>query len=135
MERTAACACGSVRVVAAGEPVGVVACRCLDCQRRTGSVLGVGAYYPQERITVTGVTKEFVRPTESGGSFSTHFCPRCGTSLHWSSGKNPGLVGVAVGAFADPAFPAPVRSVFERSMHAWVRVDVAPQHFPKGRTG
>ena len=133
MQRTAQCSCGSVKVVALGEPSSVVACHCFECQRRTGSVLGVGAYFPQEQITVSGVTSQFVRPTESGNQFFTHFCPACGTSLYWSSGKNPGLVGVAVGAFADPSFPAPVRSVWEQSMHPWVRVEVALQHFSKGR--
>ena len=133
MERTARCACGAVKVVARGEPSSVVACHCLACQQRTGSVLGVGAYFPAESLTISGATTEFDRPTDSGNSFSTRFCPSCGSSVYWSSGKNPGLVGVAVGAFADPAFPAPVRSVWEQSMHPWVQVGVAAQHFPKGR--
>jgi hypothetical protein len=131
IQRTARCACGSVNVVAAGEPASVVACHCVDCQRRTGSVLGVGAYYPDDRITVTGSTREFVRPTESGNRFFTHFCPTCGTSMFWRSDRNPGMTGIAVGAFADPAFPAPVRSVWERSRHAWLAVP-AEHHFEKG---
>jgi len=49
-------------------------------------------------------------------------------------GKNPGLIGVVVGAFADPDFPPPVRSVWEQSKHQWVEVSAAAQHFPKGRT-
>ena len=130
--RTARCSCGSVQVVVEGEPASVVACHCVDCQRRTGSVLGVGAYYPDERITITGVTREFVRPTDAGNPFSTHFCPTCGTSIFWSSARNPGMTGVAVGTFADPAFPAPVRSVWERSRHAWMAVPVE-HHFDKGR--
>lgn len=133
MQRTAQCSCGAVKVVALGEPSSVVACHCLECQRRTGSVLGVGAYFPGDQVTVSGVTKQFLRATDAGNQFVTHFCPACGTSLYWSSGRNPGLVGVAVGAFADPSFPAPVRSVWEQSMHPWVRLESARQHFPKGR--
>jgi hypothetical protein len=53
--------------------------------------------------------------------------------MHWRSDKNPGLVGVAVGAFGDPSFPAPVRSVWEASRHAWLDVPSAQQRFPKGR--
>ena len=133
MQRIAQCSCGSVRVVASGEPSSVVACHCVECQRRTGSVFGVGAYYPQECITVSGATKEYVRPTEVGHQFVTHFCPTCGSSVYWRSGKNPGLLGIAVGAFADTAFPPPVRSVWERSRHPWVQVEPAQQHFPQGR--
>jgi len=131
--RTATCACGSVKVLARGEPAGVVACHCLACQRRTGSVLGVGAYYPEERVSVSGATTEFVRAADSGNSFTTHFCPTCGTSVYWSTPRNPGLLGIAVGAFGDPSFPPPGRSVWEESRHRWVDVGVAEQHFPKGR--
>ena len=133
MERTGTCSCGAVKLVARGEPSGVVACHCVECQRRTGSVFGVGAYFPEEAVTISGVTSEYDRATESGHEFRTRFCPKCGTSVYWSAGKNPGLIGIAVGVFADPSFPAPVRSVWERSMHEWVRVEPAGQHFPKGR--
>jgi hypothetical protein len=34
----------------------------------------------------------------------------------------PDVIAVAVGAFADPSFPAPVRSVYEPCRHAWVRL-------------
>ena len=133
MSRLAQCSCGGLRLTVDGEPQAVVACHCIDCQRRTGSVFGVGAYYPSDQIRIAGESRSFVRPTEAGHEFTTHFCPNCGSSVYWSSGKNPGLIGVAVGAFADPAFPAPVRSVWERSMHRWAPVDVASQHFAKGR--
>jgi hypothetical protein len=38
-----------------------------------------------------------------------------------------------VGAFVDASFPPPVRSVWERSKHHWMTIDVASQHFDKGR--
>jgi len=119
--------------VAEGEPSAVVACHCIECQRRTGSVFGVGAYFPAERLTLSGETKQFARPTDSGQPFVTHFCPNFGTSVYWRADKLPGLVGVAVGAFADPSFPLPERSVWEQSRHAWVEVPSAQHHFPKGR--
>jgi len=133
MTRIAECSCGALRVTAEGEPQAIVACHCFDCQRRTGSVFGVGAYYPIEQLSMSGLSRSFSRPTDAGHQFTTHFCPSCGTSVHWVSGKNPGLVGVAVGAFADPSFPPPVRSVWERSKHHWVDIEAAPQHFDKGR--
>src|SRR5512145_1905717 len=122
MERIAQCSCGSVKIVEDGEPTSVVACHCVDFQRRAGSIFGVGAYYADGQITITGVTREFARPTDAGNQFFTHFCPTCGTSLFWRSDRNPGMTGIAVGAFADPVFPAPVRSVWERSRHAWLAV-------------
>jgi hypothetical protein len=38
-----------------------------------------------------------------------------------------------VGGFADPKFPAPVRSVWEQTRHAWVELPDAVQHFAQGR--
>lgn len=133
MQRIARCSCGAVTVVATDEPNSVVACHCLACQRRTGSVLGVGAYFPQDKVDISGATREYVRDTDAGNRFFTYFCPTCGTSMHWRSDKNPGMIGVAVGAFAEPTFPAPVRSVWEQSRHPWMEVETATQHFPKGR--
>jgi hypothetical protein len=48
------------------------------------------------------------------------FCPVCGTTLLWRMAEAPDVVAVAVGAFADPRFPAPVRSVYEERAHDWV---------------
>lgn len=133
MQRIAQCSCGSVQLVASGAPEAVVVCHCLACQRRTGAPFGVGAYFPREQVAVTGTTQAFVRDTEAGNRFHTHFCPTCGTSMHWHSDRNPGRIGVAVGAFGDPSFPAPERSVWEESRHGWIAVPESCQHFPKGR--
>ena len=38
----------------------------------------------------------------------------------WEPERMPYLIGVAVGAFADPSFPQPEQSVFTTSKHAWV---------------
>ena len=133
MSRTAHCGCGQLRAEVAGEPDAVVACHCADCQRRTGSVFGVGAYYPADRVAITGESSTFVRDTASGGAFRQHFCPTCGTTLFWSTGNKPDSIGIAVGAFADASFPPPQRSVWEQSHHAWLGLPDGIPHFPRGR--
>jgi hypothetical protein len=133
MKRVAQCCCGMLRIEADGDPSAVVACHCGQCQRRTGSVLGVGAYYPSASIRVFGPSKVFTRLADSGRKFETHFCPDCGSSLYWESERNPGLIGIAVGAFTDPQFPAPVRSVWEESRHSWVSFTHSLDHFSRGR--
>jgi hypothetical protein len=111
MKRVAHYCCGTLRIEADGDPAAVVACHCGQCQRRTGSVLGVGAHYPSANIRVYGPCKLFTRLADSGRKFETHFCPGCGSSLYWESERNSGMVGVAVGEFTNPQFPEPVRSV------------------------
>ena len=66
--REASCSCGKLRVTCEGDPKYVLACHCLDCQRRTGSVFGVSAYFRQAQITPSGADKIFVR---DGGLFTS----------------------------------------------------------------
>ena len=40
----------------------------------------------------------------------------------------PDHLAVAVGAFADPGFPAPSVSVWESRRHGWVTVSTATHH-------
>jgi hypothetical protein len=46
-----------------------------------------------------------------------HFCSECGSTVFWELERMPQLIGVGVGAFADPAFPPPERSVFTTYKH------------------
>jgi hypothetical protein len=48
-----------------------------------------------------------------------HFCPTCGTTLYWQLSVAPDVFAVAVGAFTDPAFPAPRHYVWEAHRQAW----------------
>lgn len=129
----ARCSCGAVALSLPGPSRLVVACHCIECQRRTGAPFGVGAFYPAEAVTVSGNPKEFTRASASGGKVRTYFCPDCGSTAYWKADNLPAMIGVAVGALADPTYPGPVRSIFEQSKHAWVHIDgVAVDHFPQG---
>lgn len=127
----AQCGCGALILTLPETSQGVVACHCLDCQRRSGSPFGAGAFYPAENVTISGERKEFTRPAESGGAVHNFFCPNCGSTVYWTADNLPGMIGVAVGALADPHYPGPSISIFEQSKHHWVRIDTAVAHFPQ----
>jgi len=128
----ARCSCGAVALSLSGPPRLVVACHCVDCQRRTGAPFSVGAFYAAEAVTISGTAKEFTRVADSGGKVRSYFCPDCGSTVYWTADHLPAFVGVAVGAMTDPKFPAPVRSVFEQSKHDWVDMNLAGvEHFPQ----
>lgn len=114
MTRIARCNCRSLRTEVSGEPIRVTACHCDECQRRTGSVLGVGAYYNKEQVQITGPNKVFVRGAPEGRTVRTHFC--------------------TVGGFVDPGFPSPSISFFEKWKHAWVGFKHELEHFPQRLT-
>jgi hypothetical protein len=122
VEREASCSCGQLRVVADGDPVRVSICNCLACQRRTGSVFGVQARFDEEQVRIEGRFTEYVRVSDDGDERIFRFCPDCGSTVFYTYPGVDRVVAVPVGAFADPSFPAPVRSIYETRRHAWVRL-------------
>lgn len=50
----AECQCGQLKVELPGPTSVVVPCHCIACQRRTGSPLGLMAYYPADQLTIVG---------------------------------------------------------------------------------
>ena len=129
----AKCSCGSLRVEMPGPTDAVVACHCRDCQHRSGSPFGVGAYYETSSLKFYGEPRKYERDTATGGTFTTWFCPTCGTSLYWQAGKHPTMTGVAIGCIESTHFPPPIRSVWEQSKHHWVEIGTALERFEKGR--
>ncbi len=128
--RQASCSCGQLTVTCTGEPVRVSICHCLACQKRTGSVFGVQARYPRAAVVPSGRSAQYVRTGDSGGKAAFQFCPDCGSTVFWSLDALPDHVGVAVGAFADPAFFAPTFSVYEARRHRWTKTpDEGIEHY------
>ena len=127
--RTASCSCGQLRVEVAGEPrVGV--CHCLACQKRTGSVFAALARFAAP-FKVFGTATEYARVGEQGARFIFRFCPVCGTTVFHTEEGVDDSVSVAVGAFADPTFPAPEVSVYDIRRHSWVHLPPGTVTFEK----
>ena len=121
IERAAACTCGQLRIRTTGAPSIVSSCHCLACQRRTGSLFGAQAFFPRGQIVATeGERSTFRRQAESGAWLAFHFCPKCGSTVFWENERLPDIVSIAVGTFADPHFPPPVRTVWTTTKHDWL---------------
>ena len=120
--RTASCSCGQLSIEVQGEPRAVGVCHCLACQRRTGGVFATLAGFATP-YKVVGAASEYVRVGDQGARFRFRFCPICGTNLfHTEEGFEDSGVSVAVGGFADPSFPPPRASVYNRRRHPWVQL-------------
>jgi len=128
--RTASCSCGQLRIEVQGEPRGVGICNCLACQQRTGSVFAALASFSAP-FEVFGTATEYVRVGDQGAKFRFRFCPICGTTVFHTEEGHDGSVGVAVGAFADPSFPAPRVSVYDSRRHSWVQLPPETTKFDK----
>ena len=122
MNSVASCSCGALTLTCEGEPIRTSMCHCRDCQRRTGSAFGIQTRFDAAQVTIAGPTSTYQRTGDSGGIATFRFCPTCGSTVCWELDGLPGSLAVAVGAFADPEFPAPTFSVYEDRKHAWVEV-------------
>lgn len=121
MKRTAECLCGQLSITVEGEPIVVVACNCTNCQRKTGSVLNVVSTFKNEQVVSSnGEFKNFQLAGDSGRKGNINFCSFCGTSVYWEAEVYLACTCIAVGCFADPNFPAPVVSLWNKSKHSWV---------------
>jgi hypothetical protein len=129
MSHRASCSCGQLQLTCEGEPVRVSICHCFACQKRTGSAFGYQARFPREQIRdISGNAVRFSRRGDSGKTVTFNFCPACGSTVYWQSDNAPGLISIAIGAFADPAFHAPRHSVYEASRHHWVALPANAEH-------
>jgi hypothetical protein len=130
--RKASCNCGQLSVTYDGsDPERVSLCQCYECQRRTGSVVGVQTRLPIEHVTIEGQSTTWTFPSDSGkpAEFRScdsegatyHFCPECGSTVYWEMAIAPDFLGAAVGTFTDPTFPPPMISGFEAYGYPWAR--------------
>jgi hypothetical protein len=121
--RQASCRCGQLKAELTGEPVRVSVCHCLDCKKRSGSAFAVQARWPEEQVRVEGTSKTWSHHADSGNRITHHFCPECGSTVHFRiEGKFDGLVAIPAGTFDDPYFLSPKFSVWEERKHDWVEI-------------
>jgi hypothetical protein len=124
----AACACGQLTIRLAGDPDYVSSCCCQACQRRTGSLYGVTAFFREAQVVErSGAASDFRRIGASGKPLDFHFCPTCGSTVWWEPQARPGRVAVAAGAVADASFPSPQRMIWTEHRHPSV---LTPEGLP-----
>ena len=130
MERRASCGCGSVTVTVKADPQDCWACHCDYCQRTTGGIgIFASVFRDQDVIAIEGETTKFDDLPKWPGA-ARHFCARCGTSVYWVNPASfPGMLLIAIGCFADAAFPGPTRAMQTQYRHSWCGEFAGAQSF------
>ena len=122
-KRTAHCCCGSLNAQTTGEPELIATCCCEECQRRTGSIVSLSAYWKRDDVLISGTARRYMRKGHSGGDVELFFCPTCGSTVYWLlPGFKPEWVAIAAGTFADAHFPSPSVSVWEKTKPNWLSI-------------
>jgi hypothetical protein len=128
LDLTASCDCGAVTLTVKGTPISMFQCACLNCQKASGSGHSSIVLFPVSAVSTTGATKSFVRPADSGATFTRHFCPECGTTVHAQSSRAPAFRIVPAGMFAGRNdWYVPNQLIFSRSHADW---DLIEAHMP-----
>lgn len=143
--RVASCNCGQLRVTCKGpDPERISLCHCNLCQKQSGSVFAVQARFPREQVTIQGKSTAWKLPLEEaklteyrncvtlGGGGTFHFCPVCGSTVWYTADADEARIGIKIGTFTDPTFPAPKISGFEEYQHPWaMNVEALPMEHVK----
>jgi hypothetical protein len=133
MTGIARCLCGSLSVIADGEPLAVNVCHCLDCRRRTGAAFSYNAYFLREQVRIEGMPASYEREGQEGRKVCHHFCPHCGTTVYWDFDLRPERYGIAAGLFEQPPGP-PSYSAWEITRCDWAPLPTNVSHFAKNPT-
>lgn len=104
--RQAICECGQLTLTLSGDPVHHHACTCTRCQRASGSVMTVTAWFPKSQIV--SMTGETMTWQPGGAGTEVYRCKRCGGGGYFLTGDYlPDCIGINVGHLADPHFGVP----------------------------
>lgn len=132
LDLVASCDCGAVRLAVKGRPISMFQCACQNCQKASGSGHSSIVLFPASATSVTGETKSYVRPADSGASFTRHFCPVCSTTVYAQSSRAPAFHIVPAGLFAGQnEWYTPNQLIFARSHVGWDLIDT---HLPRHDT-
>lgn len=102
------CSCGKVRIAAAGEPLRVGICHCMECRKHHGALFHASAIYQQDAVTIEGETRAYK------GRF---FCPTCGSSVYSRSGDE---VEVNLGSLDEPNQFMPTYELWTIRRETWL---------------
>lgn len=105
---TGGCLCGSLRVVAVGQPNRVGICHCLDCRKHHGALFYASAIFPATAVTIEGAFHAFR---------GRAFCPTCGSSVFARSDDE---VEVMLGSLDTPDMLTPTYELWTVRRESWL---------------
>jgi len=87
-------------------------CHCKDCQKITGAAYATMVFLKDDEIKVTGTTKRFQHPADSGNVLTKDFCPKCGSQMFGGNQARPGLMLIRAGVINEQEHVKPQFNVF-----------------------
>ena len=125
------CVCGTIRYVSASEPVAMLNCHCIDCQRSSGSPFASGVVVRVSDIEIAGTPKTFSVRGSSGGLTTRSFCANCGTPLFTRGEAVPEFMSIRFPTLDNPSDFQPMLDIWTSSAQPWVCLNQAIPHYPQ----
>ncbi|MCB1384942.1 MAG: GFA family protein [Nitratireductor sp.] len=125
------CQCGQVRYRLNRMPLTLYCCHCSECQKQSASMHGMSMIVRAADIEITGETRIWTRPTDSGNTTDCCFCPDCGSRVYHrgSQRKESGMLTLKAGSLDVIAAIEPVGHIWLKRRQAGFRGDPAVLHF------
>lgn len=115
------CLCGAVRYECTAEPAMCGFCQCVDCRRSSGAGHCAHLGVPAAGVAISGETKAYARPADSGHIITRHFCPNCGSALFSTNDAMAGLLFLRASSLDDPENFKPQMVVYASRAPSWDR--------------
>jgi len=126
---TGSCLCGALRFEARGEPLFQGFCQCVDC-RKVGSGRYPAIGMPSDTVTITGESRRYAKPGDSGKMVYRNFCPTCGSMVFDQGDAMPGVTIVNAALLDEPERFTPQHVIYARSALPWDHIDPILPRFP-----
>ncbi len=114
------CACGSVRFESTAEPILMLNCHCLDCQKSSGGPFSTFVIVPKDAFSLLKGSPHFhASDSEAGGQTHRGFCRDCGSPLLINSDAASHIVAIRTSSLDDPSWFQLQMNVWTSDAHAW----------------
>lgn len=131
---TGGCLCGAIRYELAAKVESIVACFCSDCRHASGTAASINARVPASAFRlVTGNTKVFRKPADSGRMLERHFCADCGSPIFTQHADSHEQVILKIGSLDQQEGMKLAANIWMRSRPSWATVDPTVPAFEEGR--
>jgi hypothetical protein len=127
------CLCGRVRYEIAADPLAVVTCHCIHCQKQSGAAFSLVVAVPRDALQLTGSLATYEDQGTSGQPVYRRFCGKCGSPVLTDTprARDDGVIFVKGGTVDDAAeLLVPSLHYWTERQHAWLEL---PAHHQRLR--
>ena len=123
MKRQGGCLCGQVRYEISGDPLAVIICHCVNCQKQSGSTFSFNLIGQSDQISLQGNVSTYEDTNDSGDPVNRNFCGNCGSPIYSEILTQGNLIALKIGTLDDTRDLEPQSQVWCISKQNWLSLN------------